>query len=66
MSRYLVANTEQFSDVARLVDHLGVGAYRDAKHAAGLGWNTPFRRLYRLEAETVIGIMKEKLNQTKG
>lgn len=63
MSRYLVANTEQFSEVARLVDQLGVGAYRDAKRAAGLDWNVPFRRLYRLEAETVIGIMQEKLNQ---
>ena len=47
MSRELVANTEQFSDVARL------GVYR----AAGLHWNTPFRRLYRLEAETVINIL---------
>lgn len=66
MSRELVANTQQCSEIARLVDQLGVGAYRDAKRAAGLGWDTPFRRLYRLEAETVIGIMRQKLNQTKG
>ncbi len=59
MSRELVANTQQYGEVARLVDLLGVGAYRDAKREAGLGWHTPFRRLYRLEAETVIGIMQE-------
>ncbi len=66
MSRELVANTEQFSEVARLVDLLGVGPYRDAKRAAGLDWNVPFRRLYRLEAQTVIGILNQKLNLTKG
>lgn len=66
MSRKLVANTQQFSEVDRLVDRLGVGAYRDAKRAAGLDWHTPFRRLYRLEAETVIGIMREKLNERIG
>lgn len=64
MSRTLVATTAQFSEVARLVDQLGVGVYRDAKRAAGLDWKTPFRRLYQLEAETVIGIMQEKLNLT--
>lgn len=64
MSRHLVANTQQASEVARLVDLLGTGVYRDAKRAAGLNWNTPFRRLYRLEAETVIGILREKLNLT--
>jgi hypothetical protein len=66
MSRELVANTAQFSDVARLVDLLGVGVYRAAKRAAGLTWNTPFRRLYRPKGETVIEIMREKLNLTKG
>lgn len=66
MSRELVANTAQFSEVTRLVDQSGIGVYRDAKRAAGLAWHTPFRRLYRLEAETVIGIMREKLNLTKG
>ncbi len=66
MSRELIANTAQFSEVARLVDLLGIGVYRDAKRSAGLAWHTPFRRLYRLEAATVIEIMKEKLNQTKG
>ena len=66
MSRELVANTGQFSEVARLVDLLGVGPYRDAKRAAGLDWNVPFGRLYRLEAGTVIEILREKLNQTKG
>lgn len=66
MSRELIANTQQFSEVARLVDQLGVGVYRDAKRAAGLDWYIPFRRLYRLEAETVIGIMQEKLNSMKG
>lgn len=66
MSRELIANTQQFSEVARLVDQLGTGAYRDAKRAAGLAWRIPFRRLYRLEAETVIGILKEKLNERNG
>jgi hypothetical protein len=66
MTRHLLANTQQASEVNRLVDQLGVGAYRDAKRDAGLAWYTPFRRLYRLEAETVIGILKQKLNQTKG
>jgi hypothetical protein len=66
MSRELVANTNQFSQVARLVDRLGVSAYRDAKRQAGLDWNVPFGRLYRLEAGTVIGILREKLNETKG
>lgn len=63
MSRQLVANTQQFSEVGRLVDLIGVAAYLDAKRAAGLDWDTPFRRLYRLEAETVINILREKLNQ---
>jgi hypothetical protein len=66
MSRELIASTRQFSDIAQLVDQMGVGIYRDAKRAAGLHWNIPFRRLYRLEAETVIGIMREKLNETNG
>lgn len=63
MSRELIANTQQISEVSRLVDRLGVGAYRDAKRAAGILWYIPFGRLYRLEAETVIGILKEKLNE---
>ncbi len=63
MSRELIANTQQFGEVARLVDQLGIGAYRDAKRGAGLAWYTPFGRLYRLEAETVIGILREKLNE---
>ncbi len=63
MSRELIANTQQISEVSRLVDQLGVGTYRDAKRAAGLAWHTPFSRLYRLEAETVIRILKEKLNE---
>ena len=66
MSRELVANTSQFSEVARLVDQLGVGPYRDAKRAAGLDWNIPFRRLYRLEAATVINLLNERLDLEKG
>lgn len=63
MSRELIASTKQVSEVTRLVDQLGVGAYRDAKRAADLAWHIPFSRLYRLEAETVIRILKEKLNE---
>jgi hypothetical protein len=63
VSRELTANSQQFDELLKLVDQLGVGVYRDAKRAAGLAWHTPFRRLYQLEANTVIGIMREKLNE---
>jgi hypothetical protein len=66
MTRTPLVTRDHLNEASRLVDQLGVGAYRDAKRRAGLEWNVSFQRLYRLEAETVIGIMREKLNQTKG
>ncbi len=44
---------------------LGVAAYRDAKAAAGVGRMKTFRHLYGLEADTVIGILKQKLTNER-
>lgn len=61
MKRVLTASDNQVARVGKLIDRLGVAVYRDAKTKAGLKWNEPFTRLYRIDAETVIGVMKEKL-----
>ena len=63
MKRILTASYDQVQEVGDLVDLLGVGVYRDAKRAAGVKWNEPFTRLYRIDAETIIGIMKEKAKE---
>lgn len=61
MRRVLVASSEQIEEVGELIKRLGVGVYRDAKKAAGVKWYDPFSRLYRLDAGTVIEIMKEQI-----
>ncbi len=58
--RLLTVSNDQIDEIYSLVDRLGVGAYRDAKAAAGINRMAPFHRAYRLEAQTVIDILKEK------
>lgn len=63
MKRILTASYDQIQEVGGLIDLLGAGVYRDAKRAAGVKWSDPFTRLYRIDAETIIGIMKEKAKE---
>lgn len=65
MPKSLIADSGQIWEVGKLIDQVGAAAYRDAKAAAGVGRMKPFHHLYRLEADTVIGILKQKLTNNE-
>jgi hypothetical protein len=61
MPRNLIASTDQLHEASKLFDQVGICHYRDAKAEAGLPRMKPFQNLTRLEAVTVIGILRQKV-----